>query len=262
MPHFGQLSAVPACAVCNASTFTGHPYRPRSLIDQLQRIDKRREALHHYMTRLRRLFFVPELRDRMLARTQKRWRDLSQTRDELYALINASPELKAELQQRQRAALNEPTAAEQIAAQRKVSTPTTASLANDASELLALIDQERQAKNAYQDCVWYYKQGNWQADQIFVEDVTAQMEYFKRQMQDLCMKRAEYQVIFEDNVRNTMNGDPQHIHYREQLMASAKFKAAKDAAPRPDGAPPPNDFQKWLTQHRRDPDTPTRSRGR
>mgnify|MGYP001404387792 CR=1 FL=1 len=76
-----------------------------NLIDRLDKIDRKRESLHIYETRLRRLFFARALRDRQLARINRRWRALSDERAHILALITADPVLKQQFYDRERAHL-------------------------------------------------------------------------------------------------------------------------------------------------------------
>lgn len=199
-----------------------------SHLDDLDRITKKLEILRAYEQRLSRLFFMPTTRDRMLERIHRKWRGLSNQRRHILDLIDTNPELKATLRHRERAKHAPPPASDKYVL--------------EASDNLArLLYDERRAKTAYQMGVWYYKGGDWKADALPLDTVTAMVDELKRRSTEAISARTTTQHLFEERVKTSMLFDPAHIVEREKLLEAAKERFRK-SEPKLEG---PNDFERW-----------------
>lgn len=209
-----------------------------SLLDELERIDRTRRRLALHEERARRLWFWPSLRKRWLKRFAERWHEATTRRSRILGLIQADPVLRAELKKRERAVVE--------AAQARPSV-STRELKKEAAAIISLREVERAARDAYQDCVWYYKSGDWKPHGLDVGEVTGVLDRFKSDMARACRARAARQDLFEKKVAEAHPANADHILERERLLRRAWTEAGLARASEPDGPPAANAFSQWLT---------------
>lgn len=201
-----------------------------NLIDRLNKIDRKRESLHIYETRLRRLFFARALRDRQLARINRRWRALSDERAHILALITADPVLKQQFYERERAHLTKIDNQEVTAHDLRVA----------ASDLGAYYARELKAKQAHQDAVVFAKWAE-AGDNIPIQEREAVRDRFRTAYQMIRSERLSKQKAFEDLVMARYPRQTEAISARETYMRDA----LKAQAERQTDAPAPNAFAQW-----------------
>lgn len=199
-------------------------------MDPIARLDRVHWWIRVYDAYARRIsmaFFMPRTRDRVLQRIGAKFRRLDAERRQLNAVIASTPALKAEQRARKVAR-----------AQPHLAKLASTALPQQAVQLTALMHTERRLKTAYQEALWYYKDGSWKHHGIAVERVTALLDTFKADMQAAAQTRQTHQHIFEKAVAASTGDNPRHIAVREQLMRDAE-----------QGAPPPetqNPFHDWI----------------
>ena len=225
------------------------------LLSRLDRLNARRLRLNAYIARVKMAFWMPKLQKRILFRLHNKLRHVAADRSRLLAHINADPTLRAELRAHQRKAAQSalPTISHQhnqrqsdaaarqqaLNIQPKNSPPLNQpeSLQNQAENLHKLRTAERLAKTAYQQAVWYYKSGQWKAQNISAEQVGQLLDTLKADYRQSANTRVAEQQSFEDAVRAHNPSDPHHIVEREKLLAAApKTHPADD---------PLNAFEQW-----------------
>jgi len=201
-----------------------------STLARLDRVNWWLRVLDAYARRVSMAFWMPRTRDRVLYRIGKKFRRYQDERRRIEALIAADPQLKA--QQRARAVAR---------AQPHLAQLASTDLPQQALQLTSLLHTERRLKTAYQEALWYYKDGGWKHDGIAVERVTALLDAFKADLHAAAQSRLTHQHIFERSVAATTGDTPRHIAVREQLMREAEK-----------GAPPPqtqNPFHAWIADN-------------
>jgi hypothetical protein len=204
-----------------------------NLIARLDRVNWWLRVIDAYARRVSMAFFMPRTRDRVLFRLGKKFRHYNDERRRIEALINADPKLKAQLRARE------------IAAQPPPDLALPRDLREQATRLTTLMREERHWKSAYQEAVWYYKDGRWKHDGIAVERITALLDEYKLNKTYAQRARVDLQHAFEAAVAATMPNDPKHILTREQLMREAE----KGATPPSTQSP----FRQWIATN-----TPTK----
>ena len=204
-----------------------------NLFTRLDAIDKTRERLFDYESRLRRLFFARALRDRQLARIAKRWHLLTEERSHIVGLIAANPQLRALFQDR-----------EAKAAAAVLSLKSPDQLPELARMLAVSHGIERDAKEAFQDAVAFLKWRD-EATPIPAHEAQSVRDRLHTAFQLAQTERLTHQKAFEQALAALYDGE-RAILERERLMRAAlKAHAAVRAA-----APPkPNAFAQW--HHRR-----------
>ena len=211
-----------------------------SLIDELERLDRQRTRLALYEERARRLWFLPAMRKRFLARFAKRWHEASEKRSRVLGLIQADPAMRAELKAREQAALTTPS----------LPPRSGAGLEKQAAAIHALREQERRCRDVWQDAVWYYKSGEWKRHGLEVGEVTGVLDRFRSQMVEAARQRAQKQSTFEAEVarhyRAQAPANADHILERERLLQEAERATALNRTSELDARPQPNEFEIWL----------------
>lgn len=201
-----------------------------TLFNRLDVLDRKRETLHIYETRLRRLFFATRLRDRQLARIARTWKILSDERAHILALINANPVLREQLFERE--------------AVRKASTvpvPTPLELVQAAQDLAALYAREREAKQAFHDATIYAKWAD-DGDPISKTERHAIRDRFLMAFRLVQSDRLSRQKTFETTLSRLYTDPTRCIAERERLMEAALKSAGVVAAQAP---AQPNAFAAW-----------------
>lgn len=201
-----------------------------NLIDRLDKIDRKRESLHIYETRLRRLFFARALRDRQLARINRRWRALSDERAHILALITADPVLKQQFYDRERAQLTKIDNQEVTAHDLRVA----------ASDLGAYYTRELKAKQAHHDAVVFAKWAD-AGDNIPIQEREAVRNRFLTAYQMIRSERLSKQKDFEDLITARYPRQTEAISARETYMREA-LKAQTERQP---DTPAPSAFAQW-----------------
>lgn len=202
-----------------------------SLLKRLAAIDRTRERLFIYETRLRRLFFARALRDRQLARIAKRWHALTEERAHILGIIAADPVLRARLRDQEDAAARQPA-----------TRPTPQQLAEHARMLAVSLGIERDAKDALQDATAFVK---WRdRDTATIPDHEAQSirARFQVAFQIAQTERVKRQTAFEAAITALYPDPSQGVLERERLMRDAlkAHRAVRDAA-----LTKPNAFAQW-----------------
>lgn len=204
-------------------------------IDQLEKLDRQRARLALYEARLNRLFFAKSLRDRQLRRVQKAWQRINNERQHLYSLIMANPALRQQLNDRERQRL-----AKSVRPSSKTSAADDGDVDYYALETVRSLYAERQAKNAYQDAVWFRKSGDWRQLNIDGADLDRLVDMLRQEVTKTILHRAKVQHTFETAARTFFGDDPDHILERDTVLSEAtEHFQAKETVP-------PNAFTVWL----------------
>ena len=83
------------------------------------------------------------------------------------------------------------------------------------------LDAERQAKNAYQDAVWFRKNGDWRSANIDAKDLDRLIDTLRQETAKTVLQRANAQHIFETAARKQFGDEPAHILERDTVLAEA-----------------------------------------
>lgn len=185
-------------------------------IEQLDKLDRRREVLALYEARLNRLFFAKSLRDRQLRRVQQAWLRVNNERQHLFSLIMANPQLREQLKDREKQRY-----AQSVAAMARKPEGGDCDAHCYALETVRSLDAERQAKNAYQDAVWFRKNGDWRSANIDAKDLDRLIDTLRQETAKTVLQRANAQHIFETAARKQFGDEPAHILERDTVLAEA-----------------------------------------
>lgn len=212
-----------------------------ALIDELERIDRRRQWLAIYEERARRMWFLPGLRNRFLNRFARRWHEATAKRERILALINADPVTRDQLRQREAKKLR----AAQVRSAGDIAKDLRG-LEGNASKVVKLQREELRAREAWQDAVWYYKSGAWKEHRLDVDEVTTMLDRFKEHMVLAARTRAREQAQLEHAVAGAFAGQPEHLLHRERLLEQAgRELALREPASMAEGRGR-SDFEVWL----------------
>lgn len=179
-----------------------------SLIDRLEKVNNRKKALFAYEVRVRRMFFVPKLRDRILKRIGIRWQALSQEQGHIMDMVRADSALFEQWR----------------ACQGRVA---SSALPEMAATVVSHLASERKAKTQYQDGVWYHKGGEWKAHGISEEAVIGLVKTFKEELDAASERRIDRQLQFERSLAGR-GGAREQLIARERLLLAARNQHLAD----------------------------------
>lgn len=141
------------------------------LIQELERLDRRRAETYYYGGKARALGLIaPGLAGKIIAGLDQRFQDLTRQREQVLQLIWADPVLRLKMREREKATIEEAHRRDLAAEMRgklpgKLFKPSLA-LKQIGIKVVGLEQEEARRKDHYEEAWFYYKSSAWERDRV------------------------------------------------------------------------------------------------